>query len=72
MKKPDRCRIRPRTPFLCSCFIFLICFPLPVSCYASSPQDEYKKMQQEIRSQREKLEQVKNRESSILSDIEQT
>ena len=29
-------------------------------------------MQKEIRSQREKLEQVKNRESSILSDIEQT
>jgi septal ring factor EnvC (AmiA/AmiB activator) len=41
-------------------------------CDASSPQSEYKKIQKEIKAQKEKLEQVKRRESSILTEIEET
>lgn len=43
----------------------------PFLCHASSPESEYKKIQQEIKKQKEKLERAKKRESSILSDIEE-
>jgi septal ring factor EnvC (AmiA/AmiB activator) len=48
----------------------------PVLCppfsHASSPHEEYKKIQREMKTHKEKLESVKRRESSILSDIEST
>jgi murein hydrolase activator len=41
-------------------------------CYAAPPHDEYKQIQKEIKTQKQKLEEVKRRESSVLSDIENT
>ena len=42
------------------------------SCYAAAPHDEYKKIQKEIKTQKERLEEVKKRESSVLTEIELT
>jgi len=64
-------------------FSLFVVFPLlllfafsPVLCpsfsRASSPHEEYKKIQKEMKTHREKLESVKRRESSILSDLEST
>ena len=58
--------------FLCilPCVLYsMFCTSL---CYAAPPHDEYKKIQKEIKTQKEKLEEVKRRESSVLSDIENT
>ena len=41
-------------------------------CYAATPHEEYKKIQKEIKTHKEKLEKVKKRESSILTDLEKT
>ncbi len=41
-------------------------------CFAATPHEEYKKMQREINAHRQKLEEVKRRESSVLTDIEDT
>lgn len=72
MKKTCRCSTSRYSLFICSCFLFLFSFSFPVTCDASSPQTEYKKIQKEIKAQKEKLEQVKKRESSILTEIEET
>lgn len=53
--------------FACACL-----FAVAPSCLAGSPQDEYKKIQKEIDTHKKKLEHVKKREYSILSDIENT
>ena len=51
--------------------LLALCFLLFFSyCYATSPEEEYQKIQKEIKTHREKLEKVKSRERSILSDIE--
>jgi septal ring factor EnvC (AmiA/AmiB activator) len=50
----------------------LFCVLSPVFCQAASPQDEYKKIQKEIRKQKEKLDAMKKRESSILTEIDHT
>jgi murein hydrolase activator len=71
LKTSDRGRIRAFTPSLCSWLSVLIVFCLSVTCYASSPETEYKKIQKEIKAQKKKLEQVKRHESSIISDIEE-
>jgi len=48
-----------------------LCFvPFVSYCYAASPEEEYQKIQKEIKTHKEKLDKVKNRERSILSDIE--
>jgi len=39
-------------------------------CIAATPQEEYKKIQKEIKTHKKKLADVKKRESSILTDIE--
>jgi murein hydrolase activator len=57
---------------MCSFILLLFSFSLSVTCYGASPQSEYKKIQKEIRAHKEKLEQVKKHESSILTDIEET
>ena len=73
MKIPDRNRVKPAILSLFSCFLFFTLFSISVSCpAASSPQDEFKKIQRDIKAQKEKLEQVRKRESSILTEIEQT
>jgi septal ring factor EnvC (AmiA/AmiB activator) len=41
-----------------------------VRCSAATPHEEYKKMQREINVHKRKLEEVKKRESSVLTDIE--
>jgi septal ring factor EnvC (AmiA/AmiB activator) len=43
---------------------------LTIQCFAATPHEEYKKMQREINAHRQKLEEVKRRESSVLTDIE--
>jgi murein hydrolase activator len=57
---------------MCSCILFLLGVSLSATCYGASPQSEYKKIQKQIREHKEKLEQAKKRESSILTDIEET
>lgn len=55
---------------LCICVLcFVLCAPF---CYAAGPHEDYKKIQKEIKAQKEKLEEVKRRESSVLSEIELT
>ncbi|MGQ9569291.1 MAG: murein hydrolase activator EnvC family protein [Thermodesulfovibrionales bacterium] len=41
-------------------------------CFAVTPQEEYKKIQKEIKEHREKLRRVQRHESSILSELERT
>jgi septal ring factor EnvC (AmiA/AmiB activator) len=54
--------------FLCAlCSLLIAPF-----CYAAPPHDEYKQIQKEIKTQKQKLEEVKKRESSVLSDLEST
>jgi len=57
--------------------LFLLLFAFsPMLCpslsHASSPHEEYKKIQKEMKTHKEKLEAAKRRESSILSDLEST
>ena len=59
--------------------LFLFIFPCALYsmlctsfCYAAAPHDEYKKIQKEIKTQKEKLEEVRRRESSVLTEIEHT
>lgn len=44
----------------------------PDSSEALTPQEEYEKIQKEIKTQKKKLSEVKKRETSILNEIEQT
>ena len=41
-------------------------------CYSATPQEEYKRIQKQIREHKKKLEKAKRREHSILSDLETT
>lgn len=51
--------------------LFIFCFSLfAVCCYATSPHEEYKKIQREIKIHREKLERTKKLEHSVATDIE--
>ena len=59
------------------CLVFFVMFTVNCSlftihCYAATPHEEYKKIQKEIKTHKEKLEKVKKRESSILNDLEMT
>ena len=57
---------------LCA-FSCALCSMLNVSfCDAFTPHDEYKKIQKEIKAQKQKLEDVKRRESSVLAEMEHT
>jgi septal ring factor EnvC (AmiA/AmiB activator) len=57
--------------FLTLCvLLFVLCFLISDFCFADTPQEEYKKMQREIKEHKEKLEKAKKREHSILSDLE--
>lgn len=59
--------------FPVSCILFSVLFFVSsVFCHAATPHEEYKKIQKEIKKQKEKLEEVKKRESSVLTEIELT
>jgi septal ring factor EnvC (AmiA/AmiB activator) len=63
--------VRNEVSVLCVLLITLcpmFCAPF---CYAA-PHEEYKKIQKEIKTQKQKLEEVKKRESSVLTEIELT
>ena len=44
--------------------------PFTLYCYAATPHEEYKKIQKQIKTHKEKLEKARKREGSILTDIE--
>ena len=53
--------------------LFAICFLLfTTCCLAATPQEEYKKMQKEIKAHKEKIERVEKRERSVLTELEET
>jgi septal ring factor EnvC (AmiA/AmiB activator) len=55
------------------CVLFSVLFFLSsVFCYAGTPHEEYRQIQKEIKKQKRKLEAVKKRESSVLTEIELT
>ena len=81
MEQEERTYSKTRSP--CQSFLLRSYVPLlllfafsPMLCpsfsHASSPHEEYKKIQKEMKTHKEKLESVKRRESSILSDLEST
>src|SRR4030043_2195220 len=52
---------------------FTLCTLLfAMDCFAATPQEEYKKMQREIKEHKEKLKGAEKREYSVLSDLEKT
>ena len=53
--------------------LLALCFWLfAVDCSAATPQEDYRKMQREIKAHKEKLEKTERREHSILTDLEKT
>ncbi|MEW6162499.1 MAG: peptidoglycan DD-metalloendopeptidase family protein [Nitrospirota bacterium] len=55
------------------CLLFTVyCQLFTVNCYAATPQEEYKKIQREIKAHKEKLGKVERRERTILADLEKT
>ena len=64
--------VRRPIPFTAGfCLLFALCsLHFAPYCFASTPHEEYKKMQREINAHKRKLEEVKRRESSVLTDIE--
>jgi len=72
LKKACRSSTKRCSLFTYPCFLFFFVFSFSVASDASSPQSKYKTIQKEIKAQKEKLEQVKKRESSILTEIEET
>ncbi len=56
---------------LCSLFTLSSLLLAPY-CLAATPQEEYKKMQREIKAHKEKLEKAERREHSVLTDLENT
>jgi len=64
--------VRRPIPFTAGlCLLFALCsLHFALYCSASTPHEEYKKMQREINAHKRKLEEVKRRESSVLTDIE--
>lgn len=67
-----RRNVRCASALVCSLLFIFGVLSLPARGFASSPQSEYQKIQKEIKTKKEKLEQVKRRELSILADIEET
>lgn len=53
-------------------FFSLISIALSSFCNAGTAHEEYKKIQKEINKHKEKLEEAKRRESSVLTEIENT
>ncbi len=72
---------KSKFPDLCIS-VSLFCFMLPVLvlstllnasfCLAGSPHEEYKRIQKQITTHKEKLDEAKKRESSILTEMENT
>ncbi len=55
----------------CSLSIFQFAFFID-NCHAATPHDEYKKIQREIKTHKERLEKAEKREHSVLNDLEKT
>lgn len=60
-------------------FLYLLSLLLTLStllyssyCLSATPQEEYKKIQKEIKEHKEKIRKAERRESSILSELERT
>lgn len=53
--------------------LFALCAMPSASCtYAATPQEEYKKIQKDIKKHKEKLKKAERHEYSILADLEKT
>ena len=69
-KKKQRREIR-RVFSIVFCVLLILCPLLRAgSCYAGTANEEYRKIQKEIKKQKEKIEEIRKHESSILTDIE--
>lgn len=54
-------------------FLFLCSLSFPIDCHATTTsEEEYEKIQREIKKQKNKLKKAERRERSILTDIEET
>ena len=74
-KQGKLCRLskpsRPGKPSKLS-FFFLFFLLLSSLSYAGTANEEYRKIQKEIKNQKQKIEEIKKHESSVLTDIEST
>jgi murein hydrolase activator len=53
------------------CMLLVFCStPFALYSYAATPHEEYKKIQKQIKTHKEKLEKARKREDSILTEIE--
>lgn len=53
------------------CFVSSFCFLKSDLCFAATPQEDYKKMQREIKEHKKKLKKAERREHSVLSDLQE-
>ncbi len=64
------------TAWVCPVFflaLYVLCsMPYSEFCYAGAANEEYRKIQKEIKKQKQKIEEIKKTESSVLTDIENT
>ncbi len=62
--------------WVCPAFFFMLfalCSMLYTEiCYSGTANEEYRKIQKEIKKQKQKIEEIKKHESSVLTDIEST
>lgn len=58
--------------YLLSLLLALSTFLYSSYCFSDTPQEEYKKIQKEIKEHREKIRKAERRETSILSELERT
>ncbi len=69
---------RRRLPFCSSAVVFaslllVLSFLLfAQNCFATTPQEKYKKIKREIKAQKEKIKKTEKREHSILTELEKT
>ena len=56
--------------FLVSAGLFIFSLYCTAPCFAATPQEEYRKIQKEIKTQKKKLDRAKKRETSILTDLD--
>jgi murein hydrolase activator len=63
---------RSAHPAVFTCLLLIFCLSLSASGYAGTAHDEYRKIQKEIKKQKQKIEEIRKHESSVLTDIEDT
>ncbi len=74
LKKRQRRETRSAFPiaFFCVLLILILCPLLRAPSYAGTAHEEYRKIQKEIKKQKQKIEEIRKHESSVLTDIEDT